>query len=142
MTSSTNFLSKAATSAAVVLILTGCACVPPGAGTGTPAQRRISRIAVLPVYNISAAAAPLKEIRKSAEDCLKARGVAVTDDAALEEFMAKHRIRYTGGVSREDSRDLRDGMGVDAVLITSLEIYSPAAPPKVALNMRLVSSGD
>ena len=47
-------------------------------------------------------------------------------------------MRYTGGLGAEMSQALRDEEGVDAVLITSLESYEEATPPKIALTARLV----
>ncbi len=141
MTFSTSFLNKAlGLSLAALLGSLGCAAPREGAGTG-PAPARKGTVAVLPVYNLSGSAAPLEEIRRSVEKDLRDRGAAVADDNRLERFMALHRLRYTGGINEENSAAIADELGVDSVLVTSLELYSPAAPPKIALNMRLVSAG-
>jgi hypothetical protein len=56
--------------------------------------------------------------------------------------MTRHRIRYTGGVDQEVAQAFRKETGAEGVLITSLELYSEDAPPKISLTSRLVSTGD
>lgn len=103
---------------------------------------RDSLIAVLPVENLSGSAAPLKIIRDGLIERMKRRGLLVLDDEALETFMARHRVRYTGGVSRELGHSLRAEAGVKAVLVGSLDLYGEAQPPRMALTLRLVSTGE
>jgi hypothetical protein len=106
------------------------------------ADKEKFRIAVFPVENLSGTVAPLKEIRQVAIDKLRAKGVDVLEEEALEKFMAKYRIRYTGGVDREVAKAFEQDDKVGGVLIISLELYSDATPPKISLVSRLVSTGD
>lgn len=99
-------------------------------------------IAVLPMENLSGTAAPLREIRGALIDGLKARGIHVLQDDTLERFMAKYRIRYTGGIDKISAKGFKDEIDCQAVLITSLELYNETNPPKFALTSRLVSTGD
>ena len=69
------------------------------------------------------------------------QGADVLDDAALEQFMAKHRVRYIAGLDTATSKSLSNEVGVNAVLITSVEAYSETSPPWIALISRLVSTG-
>ena len=55
--------------------------------------------------------------------------------------MAKYRIRYTGGVSAEIAKAFKQDINVSSILITSVELYSDANPPKISLISRLVSTG-
>ncbi len=103
---------------------------------------RDSLIAVFPLENLSGTAAPMKTLRDSVIAQIRRRGLLVLGDDALEAFMARHRVRYTGGVSREIGRSLRAETGVKAVLIGSLDLYGDAAPPRMALTLRLVSTGE
>lgn len=98
------------------------------------------RLAVFPVENLSNESAPLREIRRSLSNKLLARGVRVIDDESLERVMAHHRIRYTGGMGAETAKALRDESNADAVLITSLELYLPGNPPKMAVTARLIAT--
>jgi|MudIll2142460700_1097286.scaffolds.fasta_scaffold44254_2 TolB-like protein len=100
------------------------------------------RIAVFPVENLSGTVAPLKEIRQMFIEKLWAKGVDVLDEETLEKFMAKYRIRYTGGVTAEIAKGFKQDINVSGVLITSLELYSDANPPKISLISRLVSTGE
>jgi hypothetical protein len=100
------------------------------------------RIAVFPVENLSGTVAPVKEIRQTFVEKLGSVGVDVLDEETFEKFMAKYRIRYTGGVSTEIAKAFKQEINVSGVLITSLELYSDANPPKISLISRLVSTGE
>lgn len=99
-------------------------------------------IAVLPISNLSGTPAPVKEIRESFLTRLEALGIRILNENDLESFMARHRLRYTGGIERETGRAFKEETGVEAVLITSLELFSETAPPKIALSSRLVATGN
>lgn len=99
-------------------------------------------IAVLPVENLSATAVPLKSIRQSLVEKMGKLGMCALDEKTMNDFMAHHRMRYTGGIDKELSQALKAETGAAAVLITSLELYSDVNPPKVALSCRLVSTGE
>ncbi|MBI5558356.1 MAG: hypothetical protein HY885_12040 [Deltaproteobacteria bacterium] len=101
-----------------------------------------SLYAVLPVDNISAAKAPLKEIHQALLDALTAKGFQVLDQETLEAFMEKNRVRYTGGVSADIGKKLHDDAGVDGIFITSLETWQDSGPPKVSLITRVDLAGE
>ena len=123
-----------------ILALTGCAGRIPTTGTETvyPA----TRIAVLPIDNLSGGSAPLKALRQEFIAKMQAGGlVKAIPEADLDAFMARHRIRYVGGVTRNDTIALRDETGAEAVVVTSLELYNESYPPRIALTARLVATG-
>src|SRR4030066_69668 len=99
-------------------------------------------IAVLPVQNLSGAAAPVKDIRQSLINNFKKQGFDILGEELLERFMARHRLRYTGGIDGVTAQSLKEETSVGAVLITSLELYDDKYPQKIALTSRLVSTGD
>jgi hypothetical protein len=98
-------------------------------------------VAVLPIENLTGTTAPLAEIRRTYIEKLKAHGVAVLGDDVLDPFMAKHRVRFTGGIDKKTASQFAEEIGVQSVLITSLELYSAAGPPKIAIVSRLVAAG-
>jgi hypothetical protein len=108
-------------------------------GSQTGKQRL--KIAVFPVFNLSATPAPLKHIGRLLTDNLKARGATVIDEQVLENVFVKHRIRYVGGLDPPAALAIRQEAGADVALITSLEHYSDVVPPKIALTSRLVTTG-
>lgn len=125
-----------------LVILSGCASTK-GTARGeshTGAER--FRIAVFPVENLSGTPSPVKEIRQSVINRLKTEGFPVLEEEVLEKFMAKYRIRYAGGMDKVIAKAFKEETGVEAVLITSVELYSDRIPPKIALIARLVSTGD
>jgi len=99
-------------------------------------------IAVFPVENLSGTAAPLREIRQVFVEGLKKQGIAVLGEDVFEKFMARHRIRYTGGLDEDTARAFREEVGTEGVLIISLESYNETNPPKISFLSRLVSTGD
>lgn len=107
-----------------------------------PAINRDSLIAFLPLENISGVKAPLADISRKYKDLLKGMGLQLLDEKRLEDFMYRHRVRYTGGVGSKLAHALRDEEGVEAVLVSSLESYAEATTPKIALTSRLVLCRD
>jgi len=143
MISLTNFLNKAIIIFfAGLLSFAGCATGKEATKENPAGMGERFLIAVLPVENLSGTAVPLKEIRGALVEGLRARGIDVLQDDALEKFMAKHRVRYTGGIDKITAKEFKDEINCQGVLITSLELYNETNPPKIALTSRLVSTGD
>ena len=107
-----------------------------------PSLSRSSRIAFLPLENLSGVKAPLQQIGTDYVAMLKTAGLQMLGEERLNNFMRKHRMRYTGGIGLKLSTAFRDEEGVDAVIITSLESYEEGPPPKIALTSRLVLCGE
>jgi TolB-like protein len=130
-----------------LVFLSGCSATRKGmpeSGSALPQNLSNSSvynrpIAVLPVENLSGTAAPLEEIRKSLIKGLVERGFQVLDEKILEEFMARHRMRYIGGIDGATAKAFKEETGAGSILITSLELYNDMNPPKIALISRLVS---
>ncbi len=100
------------------------------------------RVAVFPLENLSGTVAPVKEIKQMFMGKLRTIGIDVLDEESLEKFMAKHRVRYTGGIDGNTAQAFKREADTDGVLITSLELYSDSNPPKISLVSRLVSTGE
>ncbi len=100
------------------------------------------RVVVFPVENLSGRPTPLKEIRQAIIQGLTGKGSVVLDDEEMQQFMARHRVRYTGGIDNVTSKAWKEETGMQAVLITSLDQYEDSEVPKIALTCRLVTTGD
>ena len=128
----------------VIICLSGCSATNNRAISVTddhPAPEKKLLVAVLPVTNLSSTPAPLEEIRQLLMSSFKQQGLDIVPAETLERFIVKHRIRYMGGLNETTARDIRYEIGADAVLISSVDLYSEVSPPKVALTCRLVSTG-
>lgn len=142
MRSSTNFSDFL-----VLVCLAGLLCLAAGTAAGAAgddaarAPSRAARIAILPVINLSGAAAPLKEIRAALLAEAAKQGMTVLGEEELEQFMSRHRLRYTGGLDAATAQAFHDEAGVESVLVTSLQQYATTYPPKIALDARLISAG-
>lgn len=110
--------------------------LPPVSGAGLPLK-----VALLPLENLSGGAAPLKDLKALIAKELAKRGAELLEERTLDQFMERHRIRYTGGLDAATSEALKEETGVDSILITSVELYDEGDPPRIALIERLVSSG-
>ena len=99
-------------------------------------------VAVFIPQNLSGKPAPLKELRESLSRGITSSGIPVLDNASLERFMARHRIRYSGGLDSESALALKSEEKIDAVLITAVELYDENYPPKIGVIARLVSTGE
>jgi TolB-like protein len=127
------------------LVLLIFPCLPNAEETGRngfPQSGAKANIAIFPVENLSGTAAPLKQVRQGFVEELKKQGIHVLEDESFEKFMARHRIRYTGGLDRDTAKAFKNEMGTDGILIISLESYSETNPPKISFLSRLVSTGD
>jgi TolB-like protein len=100
-----------------------------------------SLYALLPVQNLSDTNAPLQDIHTVLRTRLTSRGFKLLDPVLLKDFMAKYRMRHTGGVSRHLSQKMQEELGVDGIFITSLETWQEAIPHRVSLITRVISTG-
>lgn len=124
--------------AAASLALAACA----GARVRPPDAPEVRRVAVLPVDNESGVSAPVRPLLGRVEAALRARGVEIVSGARVEDWLAAHRLRFTGAVPRDAAAAAREELGVDAVLVTVLEQWVPIGMPRVTIGMRLVSAED
>jgi hypothetical protein len=146
MTLLTNFSIKKLRIFFLVLItLSGCQVTSHHAISVTdnsPVVTKKLLTAALPLINLSGTPAPLEDISHLLINSFKKQGISIVDEEVVERFLTRHRIRYLGGINRATARDLKLETGADAVLITSVELYSEEFPPKMALTSRLVSTGN
>jgi hypothetical protein len=119
----------------------GCAAENHSVVNDTRVTENALRIAVWPFSNRSRSPAPIEDMRRLFIDSLKGRGVNIVDEETVQKFLETKRIRHVGSISRKAASDLKWETGADAVLLTTLELYSVPPPPKIALISRLVSTG-
>lgn len=101
-----------------------------------------SLIAYLPLENLSGKKVPANSINSTYRKMLEEKGLRLLSREKMDSFMYRHRVRYTGGISSELAKALRDEEGVSAVFVTSLENYGDVRVPQVALTSRLVLCHD
>lgn len=97
------------------------------------------RLVVFPVQNAAGGAAPARPMGEALEAALAARGLDVVPRQELGPVMARHRIRYTGGLDHETAKILKEELSADAVVIPTLEQYAQEDPPKVTLGVRITA---
>jgi TolB-like protein len=142
---SKNFSTRAAGAfIAAIIFFAGCTAQkePVSGPASAPfGNGKKVNVAVLPVSNLSGTPAPLQDLRQALTDRLIHQGLNIIDGEVLEKILARHRIRYVGGLNALTARVLGEESGAEFVFITSLELYSDSPPPKIAVTARLVSTG-
>ncbi len=129
-----------AAAVALLLGLAGCAGSRPVAHKEPPALS--GPLVLLPVVNLSGTSIPLREVQDAVERSLRVRGIPLVDAALVEQFLARHRLRYTGGVDREEALAAGEELSAAGLLVTTVELYQPGNPPKAGISMRLVSADE
>lgn len=104
----------------------------------------LKNVAILPLENLSENPAAAKVVAEHIKKELVNKGlVFITKDDIVEEFLAKKRIRYTGGATRAIAREMGKTLGVDAVLVGSVNQFSDATDKiNVGVTTRLVNTID
>jgi hypothetical protein len=143
MTSSTSSSSKltAVLAAAAMLAASTAGCAIPRRKPSW-ARGGEARVAIFPPDNLTGGEIDAAQILSDVERAVARTGVQTVTGATIDEFLAAHRIRYTGGIDQDVAKAARDELAVDAVLITSVEVYSPGPPPRVGMTLRLVTAAD
>jgi len=138
-----NFLNRRAVLLLACLIgLTGCARAARTPQGDAVVGEQALHVAVLPIINLSGTIAPAKDLQIFLTKGLQQRGFVILDEDALQGFMARHRMRYTGGIDNEIGRAFKEETGTDAVLITSVELFYDKDPPRISIMSRMVSTGN
>jgi TolB-like protein len=139
MTCSTSCSSSSVRAIAVGLAIALSACA---GARSAPGREPVTRIAIFPIDNQSGDPVALGPLVDSIELALARRGFEVVSGAAVDEFLERHRIRYTGAVDPPGARAARNELKVGGIVVTTIERYLPGPPPRIAITMRLVSATD
>lgn len=98
-------------------------------------------IAFFPPVNLSGTIAPMNDVAALLEAALRDRGVLLAPPAAVSEFLARHRVRYTGGLAPDVAASIHDELGAAGVLVAALTSYQQD-PPRIGIELRVVSAED
>jgi TolB-like protein len=104
----------------------------------------IKSIAILPFENFTNDPAAPRIMRELVKAELKGKGwVFLTKDDAIEEFLARRRIRYTNAITRLTAREMGKVLGVDAVFVGTVTQYAAAnGTVVVGITARLLSTNN
>jgi hypothetical protein len=110
------------------------------APAASPAADGVVSIAVLTPVPPPSGRAPVERIAESLGAALAARGISVLPQADVDAVLARHRERYTGGVSGPMATAFAEESGVTGILITSVDDWDESETPRVALTCRWVGA--
>ena len=115
-----------------------------GGYNGITGPVSLKSIAVLPLENLSDNPLAADIIKDYIKKELSEKGdVSIASEDSVEKFLAEKRVRYTGAVTRMIVREMGKVLGVDAVLLGSVDYYSTIGNKLiVGVNVRLVSAVD
>ena len=115
----------------------------PAVAEAQPGRRGLAtRIALLPPVNLSGQPMTLQGLQAGVEAELRVRGLALASGGAVDEMLARHRLRYTGGVDAVMARAAREELGADALLVTAVTLHNTEGSHGFGMSMRLVSAQD
>lgn len=145
MTSSTSCSGRAG-AIALAAALAGAACSGRARQGLLPAEAQsrglATPIALLPLVNLSGRPLPLEDLRAGVEAELRARGIELASRGAVDEMLARHRLRYTGGVDAVMANAARDELGAGALVVTAVTLHATDGAGGFGMSMRLVSAQD
>ncbi len=122
--------------AAAVAVASACG----HAGRPPPRLDEHARIAVFPVASLAGSTASPPALRGSVAAALRDRGLDVVPEDDVSRFLARNRVRDTSGVDGPTAKALREELGAAAIVIASVDLYTPGATPSFGVTMRLVST--
>ncbi|HCY19030.1 MAG TPA: hypothetical protein DHU69_04555 [Deltaproteobacteria bacterium] len=104
----------------------------------------VKNVAILPLENLSEDSAATGMFREFIKKELNSKGwIHVKEEDTVEKFLAKRRIRYTGGITRVLAREMGKILGVDAVLVGSINQFSDTmGKVNVGVTARLIGTDD
>ncbi|HEY6913009.1 MAG TPA: hypothetical protein VI356_26755 [Myxococcales bacterium] len=139
--------SSSARSLAALLCAALCGCAATAAAPGARSVKAgnappLRPIAVFPLVNAAGVVAPMREIGDALRRQLEKQGILFVEGAPVDDFLARHRIRYTGGLDAATAVLARRELGVDQVLITTVVAVAREPMPRLSVEARLVSAAD
>jgi hypothetical protein len=141
MTCWTSFSSRRAARALALALAVaggvGCA----GVQRSEPAAAaRPYRLALFPTQNLSPSPVPVRGVEREIVRSIASAGLEVVMGDAVERFLERHRVRFTGGIDGPTASAAHDELGVDGILISSVELYSDEGEPRIGVTMRVVAA--
>lgn len=116
-----------------------CQCVPYSRGRKAQQSPGV-KIVLFPFENISEERNALMQVMPILRERLEGMGFEVVDQAALNRFLLKERIRSTAYVMRETAHKVGEELGAKAILLGSISTFSSEREPQVGLLARLVDT--
>lgn len=109
---------------------------------GAAVDRVPARVAILPVDNATGAGLSLQRVDEALAGALSEAGFDVVPAGDVGAFLARRRIRYTGGIDLEALTAARAELGANAVAVGTVDLWTEEPPPRFALSARLVRTSD
>jgi TolB-like protein len=114
----------------------GYAVQKPGADSNASEKK----IAVFTFENLTEESGALNAIMPSVKSVLQREGFELLDEAGLDQFLIRERVRTTGYINSELAQKMRNEFGVSAVLLGNVFRFSADSNPQLGLSARLVDS--
>lgn len=98
------------------------------------------RIGIFPFSNYSNTENAEQFIMPVLRKSLEQQGFDLADEEAMNEFLLQERVRTTAYISSALARKIGEKLGIDAILLGAVFLYSDSEVPKVGLSARLVGT--
>ncbi|MEW6585597.1 MAG: hypothetical protein AB1442_08295 [Nitrospirota bacterium] len=119
----------------ILLVYLPCSAVA-GETTGK------ERVALFPFENFSGNKDAMQYIMPEIRGRLESSGFEVIDDASLDAFLLKERIRSTGYIAEDAAIKMGRELNVKGVVMGSINSFSTDVNPVVGLSARIVRTSD
>jgi len=96
-------------------------------------------LVVFPSIDLAWGKADRPLVDQRLRSALARKGFDLVPESTLLDFLTRHRLRYTGGVTQELRDRLVEELGARSVFLTSIDSFESEVPPRVALNARIVA---
>jgi TolB-like protein len=126
----------------VILVSSGYAAQPSNPPPLVKGGEGGLKIALFPFENLTEDKSAPLAVMPLIRGRLEARGLEVLDEAILNRFLLKERIRSTGYISKDMTRKTREEVNVKAILVGSINSFSYGENPQIGLSARLIDSSD
>jgi len=125
----------------LLLVFIGFFMFSHGSGFAGAAEEK-ERIALLPFENFTEDPNALKFLMPKIRSRLEDKGFMVIDEATLDAFLLRERIRTTGCIGREAAGKMGRELDVRGIVLGSVNSFSNSENPVVGLSARLVRTAD
>lgn len=115
-----------------------------GIALASTSNNILKSIAILPFENLTDKQGASTKVVSQIKQELKGKGwLLIVRDEVIDEYLYKRRIRYTGAITRLKAREMGKVLGVDAVMVGSVEMFGPVEGENtVSVSARLISTID
>ena len=120
-----------------------CAEKPEHKETPSSFETAIKRVTLLPLENLSRSdTAPPDILTLISKELIKKKQIEVISSEKLKKFLFRERVRDFGSINKSTIRQMGKLLGVDGVIISSIDMLVTGENPKISISCRMLSGSN